>query len=394
MQKVDGKMLKETLSYFYQATSVPIYLYHDNHFIENFSHDPKYLPPKAITTHLFANQREADYLATDFFAYYGKIVIAGAQQQIILGPIFQLPIQASELKDLKKFYVVDSAAEKQFEDFLNHLPTMPLNQFLNILRSLFFFVNHKAITNTTILHAKAPLFEEKAAVNAAFQNHENNYYNNSYAIENLLCHYVQYGQVDKLKQFIEEPFQIHEGKMANDHLRQIKNTAIVSITLITRAAIRGGLDTEYVFQLSDRFIQQIEQLQSFAAIQNLMQEVLFKVTEQVSQLKLIVPTPEFLPIIRYIQQNVNQRLTVAGLAKQFGYSRGYLSTAFKQSSGVSLQAFIASRKIEEAKQLLKYTDQSIATISNYLCYSSQSHFQTVFKRWTNQTPAKYRHEKQ
>jgi AraC-like DNA-binding protein len=202
---------------------------------------------------------------------------------------------------------------------------------------------------------------------------------------------VENGELEKVTAFIEESFEIHEGRMSPDELRQAKNTAIVFITLITRAAIRGGSDMDSTFQLSDRFIQQIESYSSREPIQHLMQEVLFELTDRVRKIKMgEVNDPEFTPLIRYIKKNINQPLSVTLLADEFGYSRSYLSTLFKKKNNLSVQAFITKCKIDEAKQLLSCTDKPISTISNYLCFSSQSHFQTAFKKAAGVSPAKYR----
>ncbi|NSK10056.1 helix-turn-helix transcriptional regulator [Blautia sp. MSK.20.9] len=40
-------------------------------------------------------------------------------------------------------------------------------------------------------------------------------------------------------------------------------------------------------------------------------------------------------------------------------------------------------KLEEGKELLQYTNKSIST---FLCFSSQSHFQTAFKKQFGMTP--------
>ena len=53
-------------------------------------------------------------------------------------------------------------------------------------------------------------------------------------------------------------------------------------------------------------------------------------------------------------------------------------------------AFILRCKLEEGKELLQYTNKSISTISTFLCFSSQSHFQTAFKKQFGITPAEYR----
>ena len=62
--------------------------------------------------------------------------------------------------------------------------------------------------------------------------------------------------------------------------------------------------------------------------------------------------------------------------------------------GVNLNDFITRCKMEEAGDLLLYTDKSLAEISNYLSYSSQSYFQNVFKKHYGVTPMAYRKQKQ
>ena len=57
---------------------------------------------------------------------------------------------------------------------------------------------------------------------------------------------------------------------------------------------------------------------------------------------------------------------------------------------MNIGAFITQSKLREAQSLLKYSDMTIAEISNYLCFSSQSYFQNVFKNECGITPAKYR----
>ena len=52
---------------------------------------------------------------------------------------------------------------------------------------------------------------------------------------------------------------------------------------------------------------------------------------------------------------------------------------FKGELGIRMGAYIMRCKLEEAKSLLTYSEKSLAEISSYLCFSSQSYFQNVFK---------------
>lgn len=387
--------LQSLFYHIYHSMIVPIYLFEGDNCLSNYpEREENFPPPKQILDQLINSTKEIDYIGSDFFAYYGSISVEELPNcRIIIGPVFQMNIQKESFRELVKNYVVEKERIEQFSLFMNSLPIMSLQQFLNILKAISFFTNKKEITTKEILKSKDKVLNENQAVIKTYESREDFYYNNSYNVENRLCTYVENGEIDKVSEFIEEPFRIHEGKIAENNLRQSKNTAIVFITLITRAAIRGGVDTESAYQLSDEFIRQIEKFQSLQPIQHLMQEVLFELTDQVRRLKLYNTRVELLPLIRYIKKNVNQPLSVTLLADKFGYSRGYLSTLFKKINGISLQDYITKCKIEEAKQLLTHTNKPISTISNYLCFSSQSHFQTVFKKKTGESPAKYRKSK-
>jgi AraC-like DNA-binding protein len=54
------------------------------------------------------------------------------------------------------------------------------------------------------------------------------------------------------------------------------------------------------------------------------------------------------------------------------------------------QRSISGKKSEEAARLLAFTDKSLISISDYLGFSSQSHFARVFKKYIGMTPSEYR----
>ena len=164
-------------------------------------------------------------------------------------------------------------------------------------------------------------------------------------------------------------------------------------TLATRRAISSGVDTDEAFLLSDSYIQTAEKLKDPAAVQNLNFQMLLAFTQKVRE-KLIPKTSDetLQRAIHYVLQHINCPVTAAEVAEHVGFSRSYFSTYFKEQLGFTISAFILRCKLEEGKHLLQFTDKPLSVISNYLCFSSQSHFQTAFKKQYHITPLRFRRQ--
>jgi len=57
---------------------------------------------------------------------------------------------------------------------------------------------------------------------------------------------------------------------------------------------------------------------------------------------------------------------------------------------VRLSQYILNEKILEAQRLLQFTNKSLVEITMHLNFSSQSHFQRVFKKVKDETPMQFR----
>ena len=78
------------------------------------------------------------------------------------------------------------------------------------------------------------------------------------------------------------------------------------------------------------------------------------------------------------------------LGQVFGYHPVYLAALFREQTGETLHHAILAQRIALAKQWLRRTDRSIEEIAADTCFSSRSHFCTVFKEFTGITPRAYR----
>ncbi len=217
---------------------------------------------------------------------------------------------------------------------------------------------------------------------------------NTYQIEHQLLDMVRRGDTLRLREWVTNVPAVRPGKVAENMLRQLKNTFIISTTLVSRAAIRGGMDLDDALRLSDSYIQKCERLNSFEQITNLQYHMVTQYTQSVEELRYNRNQSELTKnVASYIRHHLSDAIKTEDIAASLFMSRSHLSTRFKAETGINLTEYIHYIKISEAKHLLAHTDKSLLIISNYLGYSSQSHFTRMFKKVVGLSPMEYR-EKQ
>ncbi|MDU7963827.1 MAG: helix-turn-helix transcriptional regulator [Clostridium perfringens] len=71
-------------------------------------------------------------------------------------------------------------------------------------------------------------------------------------------------------------------------------------------------------------------------------------------------------------------------------NKSYFCNLFKSETGQTFINFLNNYRIEKSKNLLKDLDLSLLDIAHKVGFSNQSYYCTVFKKFTNLTPLKYR----
>ena len=83
-------------------------------------------------------------------------------------------------------------------------------------------------------------------------------------------------------------------------------------------------------------------------------------------------------------------LSLASLAAAAGVGAHQLAISFTRSVGVPLHQYVIGRRVERARQLLRDTDEPLASVAYATGFSNQSHFTTTFRRIVGMTPGRYR----
>lgn len=224
-----------------------------------------------------------------------------------------------------------------------------------------------------------------------YEMRECGYHNNSIEIEREICKIVEKGDVGAFEKYVRNVPHLETGVTSLSPLRQKKNLAIISVSLLSRAAIRGGMDANTALLLSDNYIRHIENSFKDGQVDGILLDMFSHFVHAVFDVRAEKDAGHTMEtVIQYVREHVNRPITVHSLAALFGFNPDYLSHKFKSRMGFGLKTFIKRTKLEEATQLLKYTNQTVLEISNYLCFSSQSNFQNAFKCQYHLTPKQYR----
>jgi len=93
---------------------------------------------------------------------------------------------------------------------------------------------------------------------------------------------------------------------------------------------------------------------------------------------------------QYICENYNKRLGLQELSSVFYMNPSYLSTLFKQRTGVTVTDFLQQVRIEKAKALLRESHYTINEIAQKTGFTDYRHFGSVFKKEMGTTPYNYR----
>lgn len=367
-----------------------------------FYHSLVGLPKDPITPYLsdiLSITDHVGYYITPYFNYYG--IVNCPPYKLVIGPSRQSTMNEQDIKELAFECDVSPDEVNEFATGIKSIVAMPLDSILQILCTINYVMNDEKLSLERIKiydteQQKLKEIIESDRANQSFDSdiailQSNQAVHNTIALEQMLVNIVRKGDTAALREWIANAPAVRAGILATEQMRQLKNTFIVTTTIISRAAIRGGMDVEDALTLSDAYIQKCELLNNVEQITNLQYLMVFDYTEHVEKLRLgKSPSKLVLEISNYVQHHLSEPVNIQALASAMFLSRTRLSVKFKEETGMTLTDFVLKEKTEEAKRLLRYTDKTLIAISAYLGFSSQSHFSRAFRKYAGCSPLEYR----
>lgn len=341
---------------------------------------------------LLAIEDSVSYLVTAYGQYYG--VIRYRQDQIIMGPSRQPFFDENEMMKCAFMLGLSGHEAKVFVSAMRSIPPIGMESFLRMVCLVHYYLNDEKVSVVDmVLYDQS---QEQTVLPAAEADPPESDLpdmdvHNTLGFEKRMLDFIRVGDTQRLRDLLTSTAHGKEGRIASNPLRQAKNTFIVTATLVSRAAIDGGLATEEALLLSDEYIQRCEMLGSYQSVVALQWRMLMEYAARVETLRHGKEvTPFLLCVYRYVQKNLLRVIRMDEMADALHMNRSHLATRFKKEAGMTLTAFVLGEKIAEAKRLMQTTDKTLGEISAYLAFSSQSHFQNAFRHHEGISPGKYR----
>lgn len=238
--------------------------------------------------------------------------------------------------------------------------------------------------------AEKPVDEKKLRY-MEFVSREAGWRHHTHAEDTWQFELLQAGDMRAVEEGIIRFRSVNNGHLSDDPVRNRKYLFVASVTQACRAAINGGMDTERAYNASDLFIQKMDTLATEEEICKLQVYMMTFYTREMAELdrKRVYSKPVVI-CMDYIYNHLHEPIRIQALAEQVDLNASYLSTLFKKEAGCSISDYILSKRMEAARNMLKYSEYSYAEISAILAFSSQSHFSRIFKKETGYTPKEYR----
>ncbi|AUX75695.1 helix-turn-helix domain-containing protein [Sinorhizobium fredii] len=96
--------------------------------------------------------------------------------------------------------------------------------------------------------------------------------------------------------------------------------------------------------------------------------------------------------IERLRSDSDTDVSLAALASDAGLSRFHFCRSFKETTGLSPHAWLRQYRLDQAMDMLRDPDMSVASVAAALGYASQTAFAAAFRQLTGETPSEWRQQ--
>ncbi|MDE6788973.1 MAG: AraC family transcriptional regulator [Ruminococcus sp.] len=199
------------------------------------------------------------------------------------------------------------------------------------------------------------------------------------------------GNIELVKMFAAPLFCEGCGTLSKDYLRNLKYHFTITTALIARFCVNSGMTPEEAYSLSDIYIMKADECMEENELRCIHADMIEDYTRKMRRVRTgNVYSKRIVCAMDYISEHLHSSIRIEETAEYLQINPAYLSRAFKAETGMTFTDYVNRKKVEEAAGLLSYSKYSDLEISSLLCFSSQSYFIKIFKKYIGITPKEYK----
>lgn len=220
----------------------------------------------------------------------------------------------------------------------------------------------------------------------------------AYELEQELLHAVKWGNPYKVEEVLLKRRSATNlpccdgNTVASKALRCCKNHLISLNSLCRNAARSGGLQTLYLYTMSNKFNLMIEHAVSVSHLDEVLYgQIALDYAKAVLEFSVSSYSPMIKQIVTYLTVHLSEDVRIEDLGRMHNTHISHISRKFKKETGMSIPAYVSIQRMSLAKLYFEDGEVSIKEVAKRLGFSDSNYFSKVFKRYCNQTPSEYIH---
>lgn len=349
---------------------------------------------EAIENHMAASDKPVCYTVSSLLSW---VMAFGLENEAIssihiMGPFFVSSNDPDSYSEYLAPMKLSKEAENILKDSLSTLPVLNSSAVAQNAVLLHYCIRGEKLTESDIAYYVSKPKHQKHRKKVETNQFEKS--SGRWATEQELLNRIRRGDLSAVNvlskvnanQAIRAYGSVQNIYSAKQNLHQL-------LTLISRAAVDGGLPQRTSFALCSEYREKLEKCSTAEKLEAISDEMILDYASRVHNMKRTSKCSQPIRLTcEYIDTHPDEKLSLEQLAQMAGYSPFHMSRKFHKEMDCSIIDYIQRSKLERAKYLLTHTNQSIDDISAELGFNSRSYFTSVFKSHEGMTPSDYRKE--
>lgn len=367
-----------------------VFCLRENQFV-SYEENPQYNPLYSneafrLTLVCHANAQEEPVVnKDDFHMFY--ICAKWEEDYYMLGPLCTRVMGRAERHRFYHFYGIDEKWEKN----LHYYTLMEILQIAGMFAQI---ITGQEYTDQQLVdanyHSVSVEKEQQERIWFDIKSEDEDIYRHTYQEERRILDAVKEGDIEEAVRLSKE-MDVNIGRLGESEVEHWRNLSIVAATLCARAAIEGGVMPSIAYRLSGFYINKSTACKDITQIMIYRNHAIEELAKRVREQKDKRHTSSYTEQCKdYVSGHYREKIYLEDIADALGISSSYLSRLFKKETGISLQDFINDVRVEKAANLLRYSEETLPGIAEYVNFPSQSYFGKIFKQKMKMTPKQYR----